>query len=160
MELVKRAFSDEPFVYLFVSRKSEPDLVSSFVAEVNAVRGLHVSEDTSRGWRRTTGLSRKNTVVRQVVQDRALCDPFYRFWFRFVFRYDYMAQIGAWENLRRVVLRNWDAFTGLALERWFRARLAESGEWTRMGTWWDRKGENGLPSSRRTRLSGARRSLR
>ncbi|MBQ7187823.1 MAG: ATP-binding protein [Kiritimatiellae bacterium] len=338
-ELVKRAFSDEPFVYLFVSRKSEPDLVSSFVAEVNAVGGLHISEDIHtlgaffeelfrqaeacpvtvfidefqdfirvnpaafsvlQGlWDRYHGSARLALVVcgsvhslmTRIFQDRkeplygrgtallrlepfspselrgilarhnpdaapedllslwavsggiakyvallmdggatdrtgmirfvfdadspfldegrlllsdefghdsgtyftilsaiargatsrneieqvvgrpvgghltrleedyrlvekktplfakssrivryALRDPFYRFWFRFVFRYDYMAQIGAWKNLRRVVLRDWDAFTGLTLERWFHARLAESGEWTRMGAWWDRKG--------------------
>lgn len=72
----------------------------------------------------------------------ALEDPFYAFWFRFVFKYDYAIQIRAWEKLRQIVRRDFDAFAGHALEGLFRARFAACGEWTRMGAWWDRKGEN------------------
>ena len=36
-ELVKTAFGDEDFIYLFVSRKSEVDLVEGFVEEVNRI---------------------------------------------------------------------------------------------------------------------------
>ena len=72
----------------------------------------------------------------------ALDDEFFRFWFRFVHKNAYMVEIGAFEALRTVVRRDWDAFAGIALERWFRAKMAQSGEWTRLGAWWDRKGEN------------------
>ena len=53
-----------------------------------------------------------------------------------------MVEIGAFDALRTIVRRDWDAFVGIALERWFRTKLAESGEWTRIGSWWDRRGEN------------------
>lgn len=72
----------------------------------------------------------------------ALDDEFLRFWFRFVYSHAYMLEIGAFDALAAIARRDWDAFTGLALERWFRAKLAESGQWTRIGAWWDRKGEN------------------
>lgn len=87
--------------------------------------------------KKTPLFAKSSKIVRYAIDD-----SFYLFWFRFVFKYDYMAQIRAWDNLRKVVLRDWDVFTGLALERWFRAKLAESGEWTRIGAWWDRKGEH------------------
>ena len=72
----------------------------------------------------------------------ALDDEFFRFWFRFVYKNAYMVEIGAFDALRTLVRRDWEVFAGLALERWFRAKFAQSGEWTRIGSWWDRKGEN------------------
>ena len=72
----------------------------------------------------------------------ALDDEFFRFWFRFVHKNAYMVEIGAFDALRTIVRRDWVVFAGLALERWFRTKMAESGGWTRIGSWWDRKGEN------------------
>lgn len=71
-----------------------------------------------------------------------ISDPFYRFWFRFIFRYDYMVQMKSFRLLRKIVARDYPAFSGRALEDYFRSKLAETGEWTRIGSWWDRKGEN------------------
>lgn len=39
-------------------------------------------------------------------------------------------------------MRDYDTFSGLMLERYFRRVAMESGEFTRIGRWWDRKGEN------------------
>ena len=33
-------------------------------------------------------------------------------------------------------------FSGKALEDYFTAKLSESGRYTKIGNWWDRKGEN------------------
>ena len=71
-----------------------------------------------------------------------ISDPFYRFWFRFIFRYDYMVQMKSFALLRRIVVRDYPVFSGHALEDYFRTKLAETGEWSRIGSWWDRKGEN------------------
>lgn len=71
-----------------------------------------------------------------------IADPFYRFWFRFVFKYDYMVQMKSFDALRKLVRRDYPVFSGFALESYYRAVLAESGEWTRIGSWWDRRGEN------------------
>lgn len=69
-------------------------------------------------------------------------DPFYRFWFRFIFRYDYIVQMKSFELLRKLVERDYPVFSGFALERYFHAKMAEDEKWTRIGSWWDRKGEN------------------
>lgn len=72
----------------------------------------------------------------------ALDDEFFRFWFRFVHRYAYLLEIRGNDRLRDIVRRDWAAFSGLALERWHRAVLVESGRFTRIGSWWNRRGEN------------------
>lgn len=69
-------------------------------------------------------------------------DNFLRFWFRFVYRYQAAIELKAYGRLREFVLRDYKTFSGKALESYFAKKLAESGEWTRMGNWWDRKGEN------------------
>lgn len=81
-------------------------------------------------------------------------DPFYRFWFRFIFKYDYMVQMKSFGLLRKIVIRDYPVFSGFALERYFRQKLAESGEWSRLGNWWDRKGENELDLIAEDELSG------
>ncbi len=69
-------------------------------------------------------------------------DNFFRFWFRFVFKYQYLVQVRMFDELRGIVNRDYDVFSGLALEGYFRARLMENGAYSRMGGWWDRKGES------------------
>ncbi len=69
-------------------------------------------------------------------------DNFLRFWFRFFYKYAYMVQLGAFDRLRELVRRDYTTFSGIALERYFVAQLAESGKYTRISNWWDRRGEN------------------
>ena len=72
----------------------------------------------------------------------ALSDGFFLFWFRFIERYGHLVEMRMFDELRRLVDRDYDTFSGFALERWFRERLLERGGLTRLGGWWDRKGEN------------------
>ena len=72
----------------------------------------------------------------------ALDDEFFRYWFRFVHRHAYLLEIRGNDRLRDIVTRDWPTFSGLALERWHREALVESGRFTRIGGWWDRNGEN------------------
>ncbi len=71
-----------------------------------------------------------------------LNDCFFSFWFRFIYRYNYMLEIEAYNQIIEVVKRDFDIFSGHMLERYFYNKLIESGEYTRIGSWWDRKGEN------------------
>lgn len=73
-----------------------------------------------------------------------IMDNFLRFWFRFFYKYSYIVQLDAYEKLRDVVRRDYSTFSGLALERYFCAKLAESKAFTRISSWWDRKGENDI----------------
>lgn len=69
-------------------------------------------------------------------------DNFFTFWFRFIFKYEYMLEIGGYAQLRSLVHRDYTTFTGKMLERYFADKAVESGLYTRIGQWWDRKGEN------------------
>ena len=71
-----------------------------------------------------------------------LTDNFFIFWFRFVFKYGYLLEIKGYDRLREIIRRDYETFSGFALERYFKESFIESGEWTRLGAWWDRKGEN------------------
>ena len=69
-------------------------------------------------------------------------DMFFRFWFRQVFRNQEYIELGRFEELKELVSRDFDAFTGYALERYFYWKFVEDTHYVRMGGWWDRKGEN------------------
>lgn len=71
-----------------------------------------------------------------------LTDNFFTFWFRFIYKYNYMLEVEANEELLKIIERDFDVFSGYMLERYFRAKLIEAKEFTRIGSWWDRKGEN------------------
>lgn len=71
-----------------------------------------------------------------------LDDAFYRFWFRFIHKYNFMVEIGKFENLREIIRRDYTTFSGHVLERYFRQKISEEEDITRIGSWWDRKGEN------------------
>lgn len=69
-------------------------------------------------------------------------DSFLRFWFRYVFKNATLVELGKFDRLRQLVDADLDAFSGVALERYFYCKFAEESDYTRMGAWWDRKGEN------------------
>jgi len=69
-------------------------------------------------------------------------DSFFRFWFRFVFKYGYLIEVKMYEELRDIISRDYDVFSGHALEALFRQSFLERHAYSRMGGWWDRKGEN------------------
>ena len=68
-------------------------------------------------------------------------DCFFRFWFRFVFKYRGLLELERYDQLRQIVVRDFDAFSGYALERFFYWKFAEETTYTKMGAWWNRKGE-------------------
>ena len=71
-----------------------------------------------------------------------LHDNFLIFWFRYLYRYSYILEIKGLEQLRAIIARDYPVLSGHALEDYFRRKEAESGRWTRIGSWWNRKGEN------------------
>lgn len=71
-----------------------------------------------------------------------LDDVFYSFWFRFIFKYSYIIEIENYGKLQEIICRDYNTFSGLMLERYFHRVAMESEEYTRLGRWWDRKGEN------------------
>ena len=69
-------------------------------------------------------------------------DCFIRFWFRFVFQRRSWIELGRWDDLRSLVLKEFDSFAALSLEQYFRWKFAETSNTVCHGGWWDRKGLN------------------
>ena len=75
--------------------------------------------------------------VRYVIEDN-----FFTFWFRFIYKYSYMLEIENYGSVKMIICRDYETFSGLMLERYFKRVLIERQVYTRIGGWWDRKGEN------------------
>ena len=69
-------------------------------------------------------------------------DCFFRFWFRFVHKLSYLNELGRRDRMLDIAKRDFKVFSGYALERYFAAKFVEEKRCTRLGGWWDRKGEN------------------
>lgn len=69
-------------------------------------------------------------------------DCFFRFWFRFIFKYQSLISLERWQQLREIVRHEFSTFSGYALERYFYWKIVAESSCTSIGPWWDRKGEN------------------
>ena len=69
-------------------------------------------------------------------------DQFLKFWFRFVYKYTHIIEAGGNEKLKTLAERDFATVSGKSLECYFNEDLKESGRYTRLGYWHDRKGEN------------------
>lgn len=71
-----------------------------------------------------------------------LNDNFLSFWFRFIYKYNYMLEIDAFDALREIVERDYETFSGNMLERYFKDKLIEEKQYTQIGNWWSRNGQD------------------
>ena len=69
-------------------------------------------------------------------------DKFLRFWFRFIYKYNHIIEANANELLLEILHRDYDTYSGIVLEDYFQDMLLETSNYTQIGSWWDRKGEN------------------
>jgi len=67
-------------------------------------------------------------------------DNFFIFWFRFIFKYMHIIEIGAYEQLQRIVLRDFETYSGLMLEKYYRTKAIEAKQYTKVGNYWNRTG--------------------
>lgn len=71
-----------------------------------------------------------------------ISDNFLTLWFRFFYKYQSYIESGALKQLGRIIRRDIPVVEGFMLERYFRQKLRESQQYTCIGQFWDRKGEN------------------
>ena len=72
----------------------------------------------------------------------SLNDNYLRFWFRFIFPNQSLIEMGKYDLLREYIDKNYEQYSGLLLEKYFRAKMAEEERVTNIGSYWDNKGEN------------------
>ncbi|MDR1023313.1 MAG: ATP-binding protein [Prevotellaceae bacterium] len=75
--------------------------------------------------------------VRYTIEDNYLT-----FWFRFIYKYSHVIEIAQFGALKQIIERDYATFSGKILERYFREKLLETGNFTRIGSYWDRTGQN------------------
>lgn len=73
-----------------------------------------------------------------------ISDIFLRFWFRYIEKNESMIEIGQYPLLAKVMTDDYATYSGDTLERYFRAKLAESLEYRAIGNWWAPKGYTDL----------------
>lgn len=92
------------------------------------------------------GLISKSTPIFAKVETKnvryVIEDNFLMFWFRFIYKYGYMIEVGNYEGLKTIIDRDYKTFSGKMLEKYSRTKFIQSGNITHIGGYWDRKGEN------------------
>lgn len=78
------------------------------------------------------------------VQKYLIEDNFLGFWFRFIYKYRSAIEIGNFGYVRTIVERDFNTFSGLYLEKYFRAKIALSGRYSQVGQYWEKRNQNEL----------------
>ena len=78
------------------------------------------------------------------IQKYTIEDNFLSFWFRFIYKYRSSIEIGNFKYVRQIVERDFDTYSGIILEKYFREKLALSGRYTMLGSHWERGNRNEL----------------
>jgi len=83
-----------------------------------------------------------NAKPNSKTQKYVIIDNFLNFWFRFVYRNRSAIETGNFEYIKDEIFRDYSAYSGKILERFYRALFAEAGRYNRIGSWWDRSHQN------------------
>ena len=68
-----------------------------------------------------------------------ICDPFLRFWFRYIDGNQDLIENGMSSVLVQDIAESYETFSGPMLERFFRQKLIRTGKYTTVGSWWKQK---------------------
>lgn len=114
-------------------------------SEIESIIGRHISGYLTRLEDDYEIITKQIPVGAKPLSKNAIYvirDNFFTFWFRFIFKYAHIIEIGAYGQLRTLIKRDYPTYSGKILERYFIDKAIESGGYTMIGQWWDRKGEN------------------
>ncbi len=76
-----------------------------------------------------------------------ISDNFLNFWFRFIYKYRSAVEIGNMEYVRERISADYETFSGLVLEKWFRQSYMETGKYNIVTNYWE-KGSRGEPGEK------------
>lgn len=76
------------------------------------------------------------------IQRYTMNDNFLAFWFRFVYKYRGALEIGNYRYVRELVDRDFSTWSGIYLEKYFREKIAMSGDFTSVGSYWEKGNRN------------------
>ena len=116
----------------FYDRKKEIEILRRNW-EKSAKHSLFYCDDRQKTYRKDASLAQDGARVE---------DCFLRFWFRFVLPNQALIETERNDLLLEIVERDYNDYTGLVLEQYFRQKIAEEERVTLVGNYWDRKGMN------------------
>jgi AAA+ ATPase superfamily predicted ATPase len=71
-----------------------------------------------------------------------ITDNYLRFYFRLIDSNQPLIEMGYYDLLKRKIIDDYPQYSGLVLEDYFRKKIIEETKLTKMGSHWDKKGEN------------------
>lgn len=97
-------------------------------------------------------LEREYTIIKRIrpfgakegsrANKYAIEDHFLNFWFRFMYKYRSAVEIGNLDYVRNIVERDYETYSGIVLEKYFRSVMIESKAFSDIQGYWNSKGEN------------------
>ncbi len=71
-----------------------------------------------------------------------ITDCYLRFYFWFIYSNQTLIELGQYDLLKTLILRDYETFTGKTLEQYFAEKIKEETQVTLLGGWWDKKSQN------------------
>lgn len=71
-----------------------------------------------------------------------IIDNYFNFWFRFIYKYRSAIEIENFEFVKEIVRRDFRVYSGRFLEKYFMEVMGSSGEFSKIGTYWERGNKN------------------
>jgi hypothetical protein len=75
------------------------------------------------------------------IQKYVIVDNFLNFWFRFIYTYKSAVEMGNFEYIRNIINRDFAAYSGIFLEKYFIEKLKLTNRFSNIGRYWE-KGNN------------------
>lgn len=71
-----------------------------------------------------------------------ITDCYLRFYFSFIYQNQNLIELGKYDLLKEIILKNYETFSGKTLEKYFTDKIKEEEQITNIGSWWDKKSQN------------------
>jgi AAA+ ATPase superfamily predicted ATPase len=69
-------------------------------------------------------------------------DNFLNFWFRFIYKNKSAIEMGNLNYVKEIVLRDYKVYSGLVLEKYFTAKIIKEGNYSEIGSYWEKANKN------------------
>ena len=142
-DLMNQEFSDESATYFSVLQMIANGMTkrSEIDGAIQKDMGVYL-QNLEKNYQMVNRLKPLLAKPNSKVTSYEISDQFLRFWFRFVWPYQSLIERGQLSLLRQNMGQHYEQFTGRTLEQYFQVQAMETGQYTLVGNWWNRKGEN------------------
>lgn len=83
-----------------------------------------------------------NAKPNSKLQKYTIDDNFLNFWFRFFYKYQSFIESENFKGFKEIIFRDFDTYKGKFLEKMFKDLLTLQGNWSKIGSYWERGNKN------------------